>query len=739
MRKVYLNNIPRQEALERFLNETKIPRQTEELPTAEALGRITAAPVFAVMSMPGYHAAAMDGIAVAAEKTFGASDQNPLMLTDSTEAEAKTEVETETEAKAAADDDADAADAAPQPHASAAGFVYVDTGHPLPPGFDAVIKIEDIQQLPGGGVEIMAPATPWQHVRAVGEDVVTGELLVPACHCLRPPDLGALLAGGVTSVTVLKKPKAIIIPTGSDLVAPDAPRRHGAVPDFNSTVIAAYLQEWGAEPVIFPITPDDPAALADMVKKGAATGDLVLVLAGSSAGSKDFTSQVIGSLGKIFIHGVATRPGKPTILGKIEGASDREDITKDIPGDNIRNNHEDNTGNNINTNNILNNIAKDNTGNITGNNTGNVSKDIPVAGLPGYPVSAYLSLEWFIKPLIYSYLGQVLPVREKLPVTLGRRVVSEVGTEEHVRMTVGFINGSYIANPLTRGAGVTMSLVKADGILIIPPELIGHEQGETVTIELYRPAAHLKNNLLAAGSHDLIIDLLAATIRERHREISLSSAHLGSMGGIGAIGKGQAHIAGIHLFDAGSNEYNIPFVKKYLPGQDVVLVTLAHRMQGWILPPGNPDQVRELSCLIEKNLPFVNRQKGAGTRILFDHLLKQGGYHDEQVNGYHREEHTHLNVAAAVAAGTARAGLGIMPGAKAFGLDFVPVGEERYDLLMSADFYHSPPGQVVLNIITDREFQKTVEKMGGYSMREAGGVRGERLEVRGCSERKESV
>lgn len=630
MRKIYLSNTPREEALQKLLAGVEIPCRTESLPIREALGRVTAEPVFARLSMPSYHAAAMDGIAVQAEKTFGASDQLPLTLN----------IE--------------------------ADYYNVNTGGALPAGFDAVIKIEEIQLLASGAVEIIAPATPWQHVRAVGEDVVAGEMIVPARHYLRPPDLGALLAGGVNELTVLAKPKAAIIPSGSEIVDAGQAREKGSVPDFNSAVIAAYLQEWGAEPSVKPVVPDDPQKIKEAISSALGESDLVLVIAGSSAGEKDFTNAVIEELGEVFLHGVATRPGKPTILGKAGGK--------------------------------------------------------PVIGLPGYPVSAYMSLEWFVQPLICRYLGLPVPRRERMIVTLGRRVTSEVGVEEFVRMTIGYVGDHFMANPLTRGAGVTMSLVRADGLLVIAANSLGYEQGEEVEVELYRPQSELRYNLLAAGSHDLVIDLLATALKERDPLTNLSSAHLGSMGGITAVGRGQAHLAGVHLFDPATKTYNWPYINKLFPEKELHLVNLVYRMQGWIVLKGNPDNVNSINDIADHKLSFINRQGGAGTRLLFDHLLNEAGLSPSCIYGYEREEHTHLNVAAAVSAGTARVGLGILPAAKAFDLDFIPLVEERYDLLMSNSFYTSPEAALLLEIISDSRFQQQVEALGGYSMRDAGQI-----------------
>ncbi|MFO7952309.1 MAG: molybdopterin biosynthesis protein [Bacillota bacterium] len=630
MRKVYLSNTPREEALAKFLSETAIAAGYETVKVSEAAGRITARPVFAKVSMPGYHSAAMDGIAVQAEKTFGASDQEPLQLQPGLE------------------------------------FSNINTGETLPPGFDAVVKIEDIQMLDNGAVEIIAPAGPWQHVRAVGEDVVAGELIVTARHLLRPPDLGAILAGGLTEVAVLSKPRVAIIPSGTEIVDPGSKRKKGSIPDFNSTVIASYLEQWHAEAVPYPPVADDLAQIEKVLKEALAKNDLVIINAGSSAGEKDYTLSAIENLGEVFVHGVATRPGKPTILGRAQNK--------------------------------------------------------PVVGLPGYPVSAYLSLEWFVKPLVFKHLGQTIPSREKLTVTLSRRVVSEIGVEEFVRMTIGFVNGRYIATPLTRGAGVTMSLVRADGLLVIPANSLGFEQNQAVEVALYRPENELRHNLLAAGSHDLIIDLMATVLKERAPGMNLSSAHLGSMGGIIAVGRGQAHLAGVHLFDPETKEYNLPYIKKMLPEAKTHLVNLVYRMQGWIVPKGNPDGLETIEQLADSDLSYVNRQKGAGTRMLFDHLLKEAGLSPQQIYGYEREEHTHLNVAAAVAAGTARVGLGILPAAKAFDLDFVPLVEERYDLLFSDSFYQSSEAKILFEIIRDPQFREQAEAMGGYSMRDAGKI-----------------
>jgi putative molybdopterin biosynthesis protein len=625
---IYLEDVPREQALNQLLDAFQVPREVEWVPTTQALGRVTAEPVYAFLSMPHYHASAMDGIAVRAEDTYGAHEQRPKQL-----------VEGES-------------------------FVYVDTGDPIPAGFDAVIMIEHIQDKGSGIVEIIEPATPWQHIRPVGEDVVSGEMLLPQGHQIRPVDQGALLAGGVLSVPVVKKPVVAIIPTGSELVPPTVDVLPGQIIEFNGTVFKGYVEQWGGEPYYYGIVKDDPEKIKQALLQCVEKADIVILNAGSSAGSEDFTVHLIEELGQVFTHGVATRPGKPVVLGYIN--------------------------------------------------------DTPVIGLPGYPVSAYLTMEWFVQPLIYRYLGLSLPKRPTLEVTLGRRLVSSMGSEDFVRMNIGYVNGRFMANPLTRSAGVTMSLVRADGLLVIPPESLGYEQGEKVTVELYKPVEVIKKSILFSGSHDLSIDLLSSLVKERDHDRQIISFHTGSMAGLMAIKKGEAHVAGTHLLDEQTGEYNLPFVKRHLSGEPVVLVRFLRRQQGWIVPKGNPHQVQSVRDIAEKKLLYVNRQRGAGTRILFDTLLKEEKISAEEIAGYGREMYSHLNVAAAVKEGTADVGLGIYSAAKALGLDFIPVAGECYDLLMSREFFESEGGQMLLEIMTSEAFRIQIEKLGGYSVEEIG-------------------
>ncbi|MEW8969667.1 molybdopterin biosynthesis protein [Mesobacillus jeotgali] len=623
-RKIYLEDKPRAQARNEVLAAFDLPQEKEWIPAAAALGRITAEPVFANVSMPFYHASAMDGIAVNAEDTYEAHEQRPLHLKKGGQ------------------------------------FAYVDTGNAIPPQYNAVIMVENIQVIDDETIEIIEPATPWQHIRPIGEDIVQEEMLFTQGHRLRPADLGALLAAQVTEVAVVKKPLVTIIPTGNELVSADASLSSGRIIEFNGTVFSNYVEDWGGNPYLHPIVKDEPEKIREALLNAVETSDIVVINAGSSAGSKDYTVHILEELGTVFTHGVATRPGKPVILGKI--------------------------------------------------------KDKVVVGVPGYPVSAYMALEWFVRPLVCKYLGIPEPERPKLQVKLGRRIVSTMGAEDFVRMNIGYVDGQFVANPLTRAAGVTMSLVRADGLLVVPPEELGYEQGDFVEVELYRPVEEIKNAIVFSGSHDLTIDLLSSQLKKQRTDMKIVSSHVGSMAGLMAIRKGEAHVAGIHLLDPETKEYNVTYVKKFLAGQDAVLYPFLKRTQGWLLPKGNPLGIQNVSDIAGKGIDYANRQKGAGTRILFDLLLKEAGLSADDVNGYDREMFSHLSVAAEVKGNDNAAGLGIFPAARAMGLDFIPVSDENYDLLMTKAFFESEKGIWLRNVIQSESFKADVAKIGGYAV-----------------------
>ena len=599
---------------------------TERVGLADALGRVTAEPVWATRSSPSFDASAMDGIAVRAADTVGASETSPVRV-------------------------------------APGAYVVVDTGDPLPEGFDAVVMREQVHYA-GEEAELRAAVPPYQHVRSIGEDVATAELLLPEGHRLRPVDLAAAGAAGATELLVRRRPVVAVLPTGDEIRPIGTVTGPGEILDTNSLMLAGQAREVGCEAVTLPIERDDPAGITAALRRAAADADLVILIAGSSAGRDDHTASVIEGTGTLAVHGVAVRPGHPVVLGAVDST--------------------------------------------------------PVLGCPGYPVSAALTFEIFAAPLLARLEGAAVRERPRARARLARKLASSMGMDDWVRVRLGRVGGSLVATPLPRGAGVLTSLVRADGLLVVPAGLEGHHPGEEVDVALLRGLAEIERTIVAVGSHDLVLDLAASQLRARDPDITLASSNVGSLGGLVALRDGLCHLAGSHLLDPQSGEYTLPYVDRVLGGRDTAVIRLLHRDQGLIVAPGNPLDLTGLDDLTRPGLRYVNRQRGAGTRVLLDHELARRGISPEAVSGYSREEHTHLSVAAAVAAGRADCGLGVLAAARAFGLDFVGVAREPYDLVMAADTVEAPILAPLWSLLEDAGFKSAVEGLGGYSTAETG-------------------
>jgi len=321
------------------------------------------------------------------------------------------------------------------------------------------------------------------------------------------------------------------------------------------------------------------------------------------------------------------------------------------------------------------------------------------------------------------YLGAKLRREEKVQATLSRGISSGIGVDEFVRVKVGKVGDKYIVSPVGRGAGLLMSVVRADGYIVIPSGSEGYSQGQTVDVYLWKSKEEIDNTIVCIGSHDNTLDILYNYLRKKYPHISLSSAHVGSMGGLIAVKKGEAHIAGTHLLDETTGEYNIPFIKRLLPEKRVVLINLVYRTQGLIVRKGNPKNIKGFEDLKREDIIFINRQAGSGTRLLLDKHLREMGINPSQIRGYENEEYTHMGVAQAIVSGRADVGLGILAAAKALDLDFIPVAEERYDILIAKEFLELEIIQALLNVIkNDKEFKKAVLSLGGYDIRDMGKI-----------------
>jgi putative molybdopterin biosynthesis protein len=571
----------------------------------------------------------MDGIAVRSADTLGASQTTPLWLGPD-------------------------------------GYDVVDTGDPMPDGRDAVVMREHVHHDDGNRAELRAAVPPYQHVRSIGEDVSAGELLLPAGHRLRAADLAAAVAAGATQLSVRRKARVLILPTGDEVRPIGAETGPGEIVDTNSLMLAEQAREAGCDARSLPIEPDDPDRIAAVVRETAGECDLLIVIAGSSAGRDDYTARVVASAGTLAVHGVAVRPGHPVVLGVVGRT--------------------------------------------------------PVLGAPGYPVSAALTFDIFAAPLLAELSGAPPRQRPRASARLARKLASPLGMDDWVRVRIGSVGGTLVATPLPRGAGVLTSLVRADGLLVVPAGVEGHHAGSLVPVDLLRGLDEITRTIVAIGSHDMVLDLASSFLRAADPMVTLASSNVGSLGGLVALRDGLCHVAGSHLLDPASGEYTLPYVERIFgdAAGDVAVVRLVERSQGLIVAAGNPLGISGLHDICGPGFRYVNRQRGAGTRVLLDVMLGQEGLVASSIEGYAREEPTHLAVAAAIASGRADAGLGIMAAAQAFGLGFVPLATEPYDLAVAPGAQESPQLAPLWELLRSDRFKASVEELGGYSAREMG-------------------
>lgn len=622
-RNIYIDNIDLEIALKEYFSKIHLKCESEKISVLDSVGRVTSKAIFARYCSPSYAASAMDGIFIFSEKIKDANEVNPVYLKE---------------------DD----------------FIYVNTGNPLDLTMgDSVVMIEELIEVEDGNFKVIKNAKPWQHIRPMGEDIVAGEMLIKSNHKILPQDLGALISGGIREIEVYKKPSVAIVPTGDEVIDIFKEEvKEKSVLDCNSYIFSAQIKEWGGVPTIQERLKDDYDEMKVTLEKLSKEYDIVIINAGSSAGSKDYTKHVIEDLGEVIIHGVAIKPGKPTILGKVN--------------------------------------------------------EKPFIGIPGYPVSAFLSMDIFVKPLLEN-MTKTFSEENYVEGKLGKSIVSSLKHKELVRVTLHKSENGYIVQPLARGAGITTSLSKADGILEIPREVEGISAGEIIKVRLLKSLKEIDDNLISIGSHDVVMDLIGDSVK-------LCSTHVGSFGGILAIKQGNAHIAPIHMLDEDTGEYNISFIKKYFPENEMTLVKGIERVQGLIVQKENPLGLKNIKDIFDKKIRFVNRQRGSGTRILLDHWIKKENLDFKNLQGYDYEVATHLDVAMAIKNGTAEAGLGIMEAAKIVGLDFIPLAKEEYDFLINPKMRDNKKIIEFIDFLRSDYFRNKIESLEGYSLSDPGKI-----------------
>jgi putative molybdopterin biosynthesis protein len=554
----------------------------------------------------------MDGIAVISRQTRGAGEQHPITIQQA---------------------------------------VRVNTGNVVPPEYDAVIMIEDVQ-IDRGEFIIRKAAASWQHIRPAGEDIGESEMALPTGHRIRPQDTGALAAYGITEVPVLTV-RIGLIPTGSELVSHGTRPVPGQVVESNTVMAEAMLGALGATCTRYPMVKDNPADIKKILDRAVRENEVVIISAGSSAGTKDFTADVIAELGEVLVHGIAIKPGKPAIIGQID--------------------------------------AK------------------PVIGMPGYPLSALTVLREIVTPLVHAF-GLPAPSHGTVDARLTGTVSKDIGSDEFVLCSLGQVGDHWVLTPLSRGAGVQMSAVRSNANLKIPAGMEGYEAGKIVPANLTVSRAEAEKALLITGSHDPLIDYLADLLQKK--EIGLHSTHVGSMGGIFSLKKNECHAAPMHLL-AENADYNIPYLEKYLPGEDIILLCVAERQQGIVSRKGIG-----FNDLVTHS--FINRQRGSGTRMLLDHELQLRGISHDALQGYEREVTTHLAVALAVKTGEVDAGMCVYSAAKALGLPFKTVATERYEIAIRREHLDDSRVADLCAAVTSPAFKEIMDRLGGYDTRETG-------------------
>lgn len=632
-RSIYLQIIPIPEAHKII---ESLPLKTppiQYIPTQESTGYVLAETLYAVCSSPNHNSAAMDGIAVRAEDTYSAREDNPLILEEGKD------------------------------------FLYINTGNTLPEGYNAVIMIEYVIKNTKTSVRIESPAYKWQHVRKIGEDIIATQLILPKHHVITPHDIGYILTAGIFEIPVYAHTRVCIIPTGDELSAIENRMipKIGHVIESNSHMLKALLSHFTTAITIIPRVKDSQEDIIKALEQAIHDGySLILLCAGSSAGSKDFAKYAIESIGEILFHGIKAMPGKPSMLG--------------------------------------------------------IANSIPIVGIPGYPGSTAVCFETIITPLLEKITYKSAKKKEIIQANLVQDVPSKLGIQEFIKVRLGNVNKRYIAIPLPKATGSTSTLSLAEGICTIPAHKEGLSSNELIDIELYIPKQQIEHAIVCIGSHDDSLDIIDALLHE-HTPFRLRTVHTGSMGGIYALKNNSTHCAGMHLLHKESKEFTIPYLEKYLPEQPFILYTLAMRQQCIYVQKGNPKNIQSLFDIVEKEASFINRQYGSGTRVLFDSLLESQGILPNQIQGYYTEEYSHLATALHVASGHADCAIGIYSAGKSLDLECIPLTEERYELVIPKEYQDLDSIQALYECINSSRYTDALATLGGYDTNMTASIR----------------
>ena len=541
--------------------------------------------------------------------------------------------------------------------------VEISTGAPIPKGANAVVMVEYTSQS-GSSLRIYRAVVPGDNIMAAGSDIMAGELILRKGDFLTPRETGVLAALGVTRVNVFRKPVAAIVSTGNEIISHGNPLSYGKIYDINARTVADSVVENGGVAKFLGIVGDNAEDIVSKIREGLDVADLVLTSGGTSAGVGDLLYRIIDGLGKpgIIVHGVSARPGKPLIIAVVDGK--------------------------------------------------------PIFGLPGYPTSALMMFHIFVRPVLRAMAGLGDVERRVVKASAAERIFSSGGRREF--LPVNLIRsdvGEYTVYPVPGGSGSITTLSEADGFMEIPENKVFFEAGEEVEVELFslrlKPA-----DLMIIGSHCIGIDVLLEVMRRRGFGFRCKVVNTGSSGGLAAIRRGEADIAGTHLLDEKTGVYNIPFLERFEIADKAILVRGYNREQGLVVAKGNPKNIRGMEDILREGISFINRNPGSGTRILLDMHLNQiarkKGVSFERltskIDGYRVEAKSHTAVAVAVLHGKADVGLAIHAVADMYGLGFIPVAEEHYDFLIRKERFVKDVVKAFVEVLRSEEFKTALRK-----------------------------
>jgi putative molybdopterin biosynthesis protein len=556
----------------------------------------------------------------------------------------------------------EAGDASPH-NLSSGEAIEIATGAPIPKGANAVVMVEFTKRT-RNQVFVFKAVSPGENVTGAGSDVMAGELLLRKFQSITPREIGLLAAAGISQVLVCRKPKVAIFSSGNELIEAGKPLTFAKLYDINGPAVVAAVIESGGEPEFHGILPDDYATIKNQLQSALRNADIVISSGSTSAGPGDLLYRAVEELGKpgVIVHGLTLKPGKPAIVGLVDNK--------------------------------------------------------PIFGLPGYPTSALMIFHMLVAPVIRRLANatELRPI--KVEASSPMKFFKARGRRELLPVQlISQLDGELSAYPMQSGSGAVSSFSLADGFADLPENQEYVDEGEMLEIELFGREL-TPPSLVAIGSHCVGLDIAFAMLRSKDSRFVGRTINVGSVGGFNAVKRGETDIAGVHLQDPETGEYNIPYISRFDLESSAILIRGYDREQGLIVQPGNPKGIKSADDLIREGVRFINRNKGSGTRFLVDRhieelarkLNEEAAAISKKIDGFDYEAKSHSAVATAVKNDRADVGYGIRTVAVAAGLDFIKTDDEKYDFLLPKSHIDKQSVGEFIRLLKSTEFSETLRK-----------------------------